>query len=142
MQEDQGEPRPPPRLAELRRRIRERSEEPSPDELWLASTLRLARLQRSPVELWAAMGREADYILVPGTYCSCPHFRYRVAPGETVEPCYHLVALEIARRTGRFHDLSETLSPEEVEAVVAEVLAHGRSPLLRRLLHRGMRAQP
>ena len=140
MQEDKGEPGAGnPRLAELRRRIRERSESPGPDEAWLAATLRIVRLSRLPVEILVAMGREADYIIVPGSFCSCPHFRYRVAPGESSEPCYHLVAAEIARRTGRIHDVSSTVTREEAEAVVLEVTAYGRSATLRRILHRARR---
>ena len=136
MQEDQAPPRRLGVLAELRRRLRERSENPGPEELWLAQSLRLVLLQRSPAELWLAMGREGDYLVVPGTFCSCPHYRYRVAWGLSSEPCYHMVAVEIARRTGRYHDLTETLTEDDVETIIHEVVAAGRSAHLRRLLHR------
>ena len=141
MQEDEKEPQPPaaPKLALLREAIARRAESPGERERWLLAQLRLVRLQRLPVELWAVMGEEGDYLLIPDTYCSCPHFTIHVVHGESSEPCYHLVAARMARATGRFRDLSETLSPEDVQGIVLELLAYPRSPSLRRFLHRPQR---
>ncbi len=137
MQEDEKEPRPAPatRLERLRQAIARRAENPGEKEKWLLAQLRLVRLQRLPVELWAVMGEEEDYLLIPDTYCSCPHFTIRVVHGESSEPCYHLVAVRMARLTGRFNDLSETLSPEDVQGIILELLVYPRSPSLRRFLH-------
>jgi predicted nucleic acid-binding Zn finger protein len=120
----------------LRKRILARAEVASGDEQWLVGMLRLVRVQRFPVELWVALGKESDYILVPYMFCSCPHFTIRVTGGVNLEPCYHLVATHIALSTGRFHDLSEALSPDDVEAILLEILTYGRSTLLRKVLYR------
>jgi len=134
MPEDADEPRAPPRLEALREAARRLAEE-DPEARAAALGMRLVRLTAAPVELWAALGREADYVVVPGTFCSCPHFVYRVATGETLRPCYHLAAVELARQTGRFHDLAGRASRGDVEAVILEAVAVGRSATLRRLLH-------
>ncbi len=136
LQENEDEPRAPPRLEALRAAARRLAEE-DPEARAAALGMRLVRLTAAPVELWAALGREADYIVVPGTFCSCPHFVYRVAPGETTRPCYHLAAVELARQTGRFHDLAGRASREDVEAVILEAITVGRSATLRRLIHGG-----
>lgn len=120
----------------LRKRILARAEVASGDEQWLVGMLRLVRVQRFPVELWVALGKESDYILVPYMFCSCPHFTIRITGGVNLEPCYHLVAAHIALSTGRFHDLSEALSPDDVEAILLEILTYGRSTLLRKVLYR------
>ncbi|KSW12385.1 hypothetical protein CF15_06555 [Pyrodictium occultum] len=128
-----------PRLMELRRRIARRSEEARGQEAAAAGEMRAVRIARSPVELWIVMGRESDYIAIPGTYCSCPHFTIRVAGGESSEPCYHLVAVDIARRTGRFHDLSMVLRGDKLVDVLLETIFEGRTRTLRRLLYQQSR---
>jgi predicted nucleic acid-binding Zn finger protein len=136
MPEDENQPRPPQRLAALREAVRRRAETDR-EARAAAEELRVVKLQETPSQLWLVMGRGGDYIVVPGSYCSCPHFQIRVASGETVEPCYHLVAVHIAEAEKRYHDLSQSLSPQQVEDIVLEALAEGRSGLLRRLLYLG-----
>ena len=97
------------------------------------------KLQEAPAQLWLVMGRSSDYIVVPESYCSCPHFTIRVLSGETVEPCYHLVAVHIAASRGRYHDLSHSLAPSTVQDIVLEALVQGRSATLRRILYRETR---
>lgn len=122
-------------IASLRKRILERAETAHSDEQWLAGMLRLVRLQQYPIELWVALGREYDYIIIPYMFCSCPHFVIRVTGGASLEPCYHLVAVHIALSTSRFHDLSKTLTSDTVEAILLEIITHGRSSLLRKVLY-------
>jgi len=139
MREENNEPvtsEAKPSIEKLRLIISRRAEEPSEPEKWLTSNLRLIRIQREPIELWVAMGRERDYILIPDSFCSCPHFTIRVARGQSAEPCYHLVAARMAQMLARFHDLADTLSRDERRQVIIEVLYHGRSSLLRRKLYR------
>ncbi len=123
-------------LARLRMRIRELVENPPAEARAAYGELKVVRIARVPVELWIVIGRESDYLVVRGTYCSCPHFQVRVVGMEKPEPCYHLVAVELAARTGRFHDLSETLTPRQVADIALEVVAGTRSPTLRRALYR------
>ncbi|ABM80933.1 hypothetical protein [Hyperthermus butylicus] len=123
------------RLGELRDRLRRAIESPSPEARAAQGELRVVRLARMPVELWVVLGRESDYLVVPGTYCSCPHFMIHVLGMGQLEPCYHLVAVELARRTGRFHDLSETLLPEKLADIVLEIVAGARTVTLRRILY-------
>ncbi len=135
MQEDAHQPRPPPRLARIREEIARRAEE-SRDAWTAAAEMKVVRLQEAPAETWIVMGREADYIVVTDTFCSCPHFIYRVAAGGGEKPCYHLAAVRIAKAASRFHDLTARLSRDEVEAILLETLASGRSATLRRILHK------
>jgi len=133
LQEDKDKPGPQ-RLAELREAIRRRAEADR-EARRAAETLRVARLQELPASLWIVMGRGGDYVVVEDSFCSCPHFTIKVMGGETVEPCYHLVAVRVAADTGRYHDLSRTLTPGEVQGIVAEALYAGRSATLRRRLY-------
>ncbi|HIQ23777.1 MAG TPA: metal-binding protein [Pyrodictium delaneyi] len=123
------------RLSELRRRIRERGEEGKGAEAAAAREMRAVRVSASPVELWIVLGRESDYVVIPGTYCSCPHFTIRVVGQEIEEPCYHLVAVEIARRSGRYHDLSAALDSEKLVDILLETIFEGRTRTLRRILY-------
>jgi predicted nucleic acid-binding Zn finger protein len=123
------------RLDELRQRIRERREEGRGEEAAAAGEMRAIRVSTRPVELWIVLGHESDYVVIPGTYCSCPHFTIRVAGQESSEPCYHLVAVEIARRNNRFHDLSAAIDSSRLVDVLLEALLEGRTRTLRRLLY-------
>lgn len=56
---------------------------------------------------WIAVGRERDYLLLPeAPYCSCDDFYFRVL--HRLKPkCYHLEALEIARREKLYEEIEE-----------------------------------
>jgi predicted nucleic acid-binding Zn finger protein len=123
-------------LARLRERLAALLENPPGEARAAYGELKVARIARLPVELWVVIGREADYLVIRGTYCSCPHFQIRVLGMQVVEPCYHMVAVELAARTGRYHDLSETLTPSQVSDIVMEIMAGARSTTLRRALYR------
>ena len=100
------------------------------------ATLKVIRLKK-PDEIWVVLGHHNDYIVIPFAYCSCPHFTIHVVGMGWHKPCYHLVAVELARRSNRFRDLSEKLSRDELYEIVYEVLYEGRSRLLRRLIYSG-----
>jgi len=123
-------------LARLQKRLLELTENPPAEAKAAHGELRVVRLARAPVEIWAVIGREADYIVIRGVYCSCPHFQIRVIGMGIAEPCYHMVAVELAARTGRFHDLSEAIRGDELEDILLEAIAGGRSTTLRRVLYR------
>ncbi len=137
MQKNEEEPRPirSTPLAALRENILRISEVPPSSAKSAVRELKVVRISQAPLELWVVMGRESDYLVIRGTYCSCPHFVIRVVNGETTMPCYHLVAVEMAIRQGRFHDLSLSLSKDELQDIVLEVLAGSRSTTLRRKLY-------
>ncbi|HID65699.1 MAG TPA: hypothetical protein EYH08_05130 [Pyrodictium sp.] len=100
------------------------------------ASLKVIRLKK-PDEIWAVLGRHNDYIVIPSTYCSCPHFTIHVVGMSWHKPCYHLVAVELAKRSNRFRDLSEKLTRDELYEIVYEILYEGRSRLLRRLVYGG-----
>ncbi len=122
-------------LSVLRENILRLSEAPPPSAKSVVGELKVVRISLTPIELWVVMGRESDYLVIRGTYCSCPHFVIRVVNGESTTPCYHLVAVEIAVKQGRFHDLSLSLSKDELQDIVLEVLAGSRSTTLRKKLY-------
>lgn len=83
--------------------------------------------------LWAFRGRNRDYIIVKGVYCSCKDFLVRSVGRGRRKPCYHIVAVERASREGSYVDLSGITSTQ-VRIVVLEVLTRGFSSYLRRVL--------
>ncbi len=96
---------------------------------------RYVRISREP-EIWVYIGRNEDHVLVPRLYCSCLDFLVNVVGRRRGSPCYHLVGLELARRSGRTRDLSKKLG-EKAPTIVLEVLTRGFSGALRRLVARG-----
>jgi predicted nucleic acid-binding Zn finger protein len=122
-------------LATLREKLAKLVESPPAEAKAAYGELKVVRIARLPVELWVVIGREADYLVLRGTYCSCPHFQIRVLGMHIDEPCYHLVAVELAARTGRYHDLTETLNTAQVLDIVMEIIAGGRSTTLRKVLY-------
>ncbi len=86
------------------------------------------------MERWAVIGRTGDYLVIPMLFCSCPAFTARFAVGLSDRPCYHLVAVELARRRGGYVDVSGRVDGKLLAQLVAELLYQRRSPTLRRLL--------
>jgi len=50
----------------------------------------------------------SKYLVIPGTYCSCTDFLINVVIKRKVDKCYHLIAQEIASKTGAFSIASIT----------------------------------
>ncbi|BEP18016.1 hypothetical protein PYJP_13680 [Pyrofollis japonicus] len=123
------------RLSELISEVIRLSENPPPAARSAAGELRVVRLSVFPLELWAVMGRESDYLVIRRMYCNCPHFSIRVVNEEKTVPCYHLIAVELAEKTGRFHDLSASLNQDELLDIVLEILSGARSTTLRKKLY-------
>ncbi|MCE4600613.1 MAG: hypothetical protein F7C38_03505 [Desulfurococcales archaeon] len=98
----------------------------------LAYSNRFVRLWRDP-PLMVYLGDHGDYLLVDGHYCSCPGFTMRTSR-RGVAGCTHVYAVRIALREGRFRDLSGSLSPGDVAAIVWEVLTGGLAVMVRRML--------
>ncbi len=88
---------------------------------------------RGPLDLWVYLGGSGDYIVVPGLYCSCPKFQAGARSGSRY-CCHHLAGLPEAVKAGRYHEVEGI---DQVE-VVREVLAYGRSYLVRRALFAGV----
>lgn len=56
---------------------------------------------------WVIVGRERDYLVLPeAPYCSCEDFYFRVLHRQKPR-CYHLEALEIARREKIYEEIEE-----------------------------------
>jgi predicted nucleic acid-binding Zn finger protein len=108
--------------------------EPPPKAIKAVVERRVVRLTAKPVEKWVVMGETGDYLVIPMTYCSCPLFTFKWIPGQTDKPCYHLVAVELAKRSGIYHDLSGKLDARTLSELVRELLLQGRSSSLRKYL--------
>ena len=87
-----------------------------------------------PREYWIFLGKDRDYILIPCMYCSCPDFTINVLSRRSKNFCYHLVALEIARRSSAYRELQ--VGAQEFKKIVLEVLIDGMSLTIRKLLYR------
>ncbi len=122
-------------LETLREKLVKLSETPPAQARSAVGELKVVKISSTPLELWVVIGRESDYLVIRGTYCSCPHFAIRVVGRESPTPCYHLVAVEMAIRQKRFHDLSLSLSKDELIDIVLEIIAGTRSTTLRRKLY-------
>lgn len=121
-------------LESLREKLIKLSETPPAQARSAVGELKVVKIASIP-ELWVVIGRESDYLVIRKTYCNCPHFTIRVIGGESSTPCYHLIAIEMAIRQGRFHDLSLSLSKDELIDIVLEILAGTRSTTLRKRLY-------
>ena len=85
-------------------------------------------------EYWGYLGKERDYILIPCLYCSCPDFIINVLSKRIRDFCYHLVALEIARKKHMYRELS--INERDLIIVIFEIITRSFSPYLRKLIYR------
>jgi predicted nucleic acid-binding Zn finger protein len=53
-------------------------------------------------EIWAVPGREKIHLVLRNTYCDCLDFYLNVVIKGKNECCYHLLAVEIANKLGKF----------------------------------------
>ncbi len=77
-------------------------------------------------------GRDRDYFIVRGLFCTCKDFEFNVVLRRRRPACYHLVATEVAERKGTVKELQ--LSIDEFYDIVYELVLEGKSNTLRRLL--------
>lgn len=122
------------RLEQLRVRLKRLLEKPPAKALQAVASGRVVRLASEPLEVWLVLGEHGDYIVIPGTYCSCPHFTIRVVAQGSTMPCYHLVAVELAKRLDKFIDLSGKLSSSEREEIIFETIVSERALTARRII--------
>ncbi|NPA04555.1 MAG: hypothetical protein GXO09_00465 [Crenarchaeota archaeon] len=134
MQEDKD---PAEALRRLAERVRRESENPRGKAWEAAESGRVVLLAGTRPRLWVVIGEEADYIVLPGTYCSCPHFMIRVLGEAEDKPCYHLVAVEAVRRGRAGRLVAVDATTDELADILSEALLTGRSRTLRRLLYGG-----
>ncbi|MCX8184458.1 MAG: hypothetical protein RMI56_06240 [Sulfolobales archaeon] len=85
------------------------------------------------VELYVFYGRDRSYMLVPGMFCGCKDFEINVVLRREKGSCYHLVALELARRKGVLKTLE--VSCDTVREIVLELLLNENSLTLRKIVH-------
>jgi len=84
------------------------------------------------VELYVFHGKDRDYLVFPGRFCTCKDFELNVVIRRAKGACYHLVAYEISRARNSLRDVKVTC--EVLFNVVLEVLLTQKSPTLQRLL--------
>lgn len=92
------------------------------------------KVENLRIEYWGYVGKERDYILIPCLYCSCPDFTINVLSKRIRDFCYHLVALEIARRRNMYKELS--INHKDLAIIIFEIITRNYSPHLRRLIYR------
>jgi predicted nucleic acid-binding Zn finger protein len=113
----------------------EKGVHPAPPEVFELRYVKASiRINGVGLELWFYMGRERDYVLIPGVYCSCRDFTLRTIINKTSSFCKHQVGLYSALARGRYVELD--LSMDEAYVVVRELLDKGLSLALRRRISR------
>lgn len=81
--------------------------------------------------VYVFLGRSGDYLVVPGTFCSCRDFEFNVMFRWRRRACYHLVATELAIRRGLLRRLK--VGRDTFLDILYEVVFNGRSRILRKL---------
>ncbi len=125
----------PPRLKKLLRALQRAMDRPPPKAKVAAATSRVILLSKKPIERWLVLGERGDYIVVSRHYCSCPDFTIRTVMMYRSKPCYHIVAVELARKQGKYHDLSSRLTSRKLAEIIYEVIVMRSSSQIRRLMH-------
>ena len=92
------------------------------------------KIKNLRIEYWGYMGKERDYLLIPCLYCSCPDFTINVLSKRIRDFCYHLVALELARRKHMYKELF--IDSKDLVIIVFEIITRSFSPYLRKLIYR------
>ena len=118
----------------VRRALSEALPKPPVKAVKAVAEKRVVRLSQPPLEQWLVIGETGDHVVVPGVYCSCPAFTVNGVLRGKYAPCYHMVAVELAKASGSFVDLAGRLTASQLAEIVDEVFASGRSATLRRLL--------
>lgn len=80
--------------------------------------------------LWVYEGRERDYILIPGAFCSCKDFILRTIMSKKSRYCKHLLGVHIAINRGKY--MSIDMDPGEGFSIIREILDQGISRTLRK----------
>lgn len=83
-------------------------------------------------DIWVYMGRERDYLLVPGAYCSCKDFLLRTVINKTSKYCKHLLGLHVSMKMNKYLEVSVDL--ERFLKISHEIIEKGFSIELRRAL--------
>lgn len=52
--------------------------------------------------VWIVVGREKEYLVMPGFYCQCDDFYINVVIRKRSKICYHLFAQALAERLGNY----------------------------------------
>jgi len=77
-------------------------------------------------------GRDRDYFIIRKRFCTCKDFEFNVVLRRRKPACYHLVAAELAERSGVARKLR--LSINDFYDIMYELILDGRSNTLRKLL--------
>jgi predicted nucleic acid-binding Zn finger protein len=88
------------------------------------------KLDNEERAIWIYTGRQRDYVLVPGLFCSCKDFTLRTIIGRISNYCKHQLGLYIAISRKKYLEL--TMLPNEAYTIIMEVVDKGFSPLLRK----------
>ncbi len=83
-------------------------------------------------ELWVYIGRERDYLLIPGLYCNCKVFTLKTIINKTETHCKHQLGVYAAIAMQKYVEVE--LSIDEAYTVISEVLNKGFTVFLRRKL--------
>lgn len=84
------------------------------------------------LRIYAFLGKEHDYIMIPYIYCSCLDYLIRVLGKRERKFCYHLLSLCLAIN----NDMTVKLREKEESAIyiaINEIMTSSRSKTLRQL---------
>ncbi|MEM4717951.1 MAG: hypothetical protein QXE81_04225 [Desulfurococcaceae archaeon] len=84
--------------------------------------------------LWIFIGRERDYLLIPGVFCNCKDFIFRTVINKTSKFCKHQLGLHIAIYKKKYVEIN--LDPQRLYIIMSEILSRGFSIELRKVLSR------
>jgi len=74
------------------------------EELVASSAVKKYVFEPSGRVMWIVVGREQDYMVLPGLYCQCDDFYINVVVKRKASACYHLIAQLIADKKGMFEN--------------------------------------
>lgn len=95
------------------------------------------RMDSALRDFWVYMGRERDYLLIPGVYCSCKDFLLRTVINKTSKYCKHLLGLHVSMKKGKY--LEVEIDVERFLRIVHEIIKKRFSLELRRSINRSTR---
>jgi predicted nucleic acid-binding Zn finger protein len=82
--------------------------------------------------LWAFRGKQRDYFIIPGLFCTCKDFEINVVMRKLRGCCYHLISADLAVERGEFREIS--VDNDLFFNILYELIINGVSPSLRKAL--------
>jgi len=82
--------------------------------------------------IWVYLGRNSDYVIIPGVFCSCKDYVIRTIINKTSSFCKHQAGLYIALKESKY--VVVNVDFEEAYRIIQEIIDKGISQSLRKKL--------